>query len=140
MTEAVATLIAIAAIFAGVEVVYGFHHAYSIALGSISVMAMIIAGTFLWLWRRRETPLALGMSFSWAGAASLLGWWWLFHVLRGPVIMAESTVIFIFLSLYFVGAVQHFAVVRRSLGGGLLSLALPVLAAVALAALGTVML
>ena len=86
----------------------------------------MISLTFLWLWARKETPLALGMSFSWAGAASVMGWWWVFNVLSRPVAMAESELLFLFLAVYFVGAVLHFAAIMRSFDFCVPGYALPV--------------
>ena len=133
MKQALLLLLLIAAVFVIIDLSYGHQIAFSVAFGSISVMALMISVTFLWLWRRRETPLALGMSFSWAGAASVLGWWWLFHVLEQPQAMQTSSAMLVFLSLYFVGAVQHFIVMQRSLNGSVLIMAMPVLLAIGLA-------
>ena len=135
MKQALALLPLIAIAFVGIDRTLGFHVAYSIAFGTISIMALMISLTFFWLWRRRETPLALGMSFSWAGAASVLGWWWLFHVLHEPDIMRDSAYLFVFLALYFVGAVLHFTVMQRSMGVSTVIFALPTFVAIALAAL-----
>ncbi|MBT8474962.1 MAG: hypothetical protein HKO95_03255 [Rhodobacteraceae bacterium] len=134
MKQAVFLLILIAGTFVALDLTLGYQLAYSIAFGTISVMAMMISLTFFWLWMRRETPLALGMSFSWAGAASVLGWWWLFHVLHQPVIMRESAYLFAFLALYVVGAVLHFTVMHRSMGVSLALFAMPILGAIGIAA------
>lgn len=134
MKQALILLGLVAAGYAALHLGWGRELAYSVAFGAVSVMAAMIAGTFFWLWRRRQTPLALGMGFSWAGAASVLGWWWVFHVLGEPRTMRESAVLLVFLGLYTVGAVLHFAVMQRSLHLRVGVFALPVLAAVALAA------
>jgi len=84
---------------------------YLISYGAFSIMAAMISLTFLWLWASKDTPLALGMSYSWAGAASVMGWWWVFTVFGQPVQMEQSQVFFVFLSLYFVGAIMHFSVI-----------------------------
>ena len=84
---------------------------YQISYGAFSIMAAMISLTFLWLWASKQTPLALGMSYSWAGAASVMGWWWVFTVLGQPTQMDQSQVLFIFLSLYFVGAIMHFSII-----------------------------
>lgn len=99
----------------GVDILFGFDAAYSISYGAISLMAMAISVTFLWLWYRRATPLALGMSFSWAGASSVMGWWWLYSVLGAPGNMVENQMLLGFVSLYCVGAVLHFAVIQQSM-------------------------
>ncbi|MBT8456867.1 MAG: hypothetical protein KJO15_12275 [Alphaproteobacteria bacterium] len=134
MKQAVFLLVLIAGTFVALDLTLGYQLAYSIAFGTISVMAMMISLTFFWLWMRRETPLALGMSFSWAGAASVLGWWWLFHVLHQPVIMREGAYLFAFLALYVVGAVLHFTVMHRSMGVSLALFAMPILGAIGIAA------
>ncbi len=96
--------------------VLGYQAAYEIGYGALSFMAILIAMTFTWLWHARATPLALGMAFSWFGAASVMGWWWLYNVLDGPTVMVRNEMLFVFLSLYFVGAGLHFSVVQRSFG------------------------
>lgn len=132
MRQAFVLLGVVAGVFAVIDAVFGHHIAIVVAFGSISVMALMIAVTFFWLWRRRETPLALGMSFSWAGAASVLGWWWLFHVLDQPDSMRNGSIIFLFLALYFVGAIQHFRVMQRSMNLGAHALLFPVALAISI--------
>lgn len=134
MKQALALLVSVAAAFVGIDRAVGHHAALSIAFGSISVMAVMIAFTFLWLWKVRATPLALGMSFSWAGAACVIGWWWVFHILHQPAAMADSIVLNFFLALYFVGAMLHFAVMRRSMGVSGTAFFAPVALGIALAA------
>ncbi|MEL6517961.1 MAG: hypothetical protein AAFQ39_09605 [Pseudomonadota bacterium] len=137
MKRACALFAVITAAFLLVHSALGFQMAYSIAYGMISVMALMISFTFLWLWRRRETPLALGMAFSWAGAASVLGWWWLYDVLERPEIMRSNAILFGFLALYFTGAVLHFVVMQRSMGVPATRFAWPVLFAMCLATILT---
>lgn len=133
MKRACALLAVITTVFLGINTVMGFQMAYSIAYGMISVMAMMISFTFFWLWRRRETPLALGMAFSWAGASSVLGWWWLYDVLERPAMMRSNAILFVFLALYFTGAVLHFVVMQRSMGVPVGRFAWPVLMVMCLA-------
>ncbi|MEL6644605.1 MAG: hypothetical protein AAFQ79_11775 [Pseudomonadota bacterium] len=133
MKRAVALFASITAAFLVIDAAFGFQMAYSVAYGAISMMAAMIAATFLWLWMRQETPLALGMAFSWAGAASVLGWWWLYDVLERPQIMRTSAVLFVFLALYFTGAVLHFIVMKRSMGLPYVVFVWPVCLAVSLA-------
>lgn len=134
MTRAVSFFAAITAVLLMVDARLGFQMAYSVAYGAISIMAAMIALTFLWLWLRRETPLALGMAFSWAGAASVLGWWWLYDVLEKPAFMRTSAVLFVFLALYVTGAVLHFMVMKRSMGLPYAAFAWPVFLAIGLSA------
>jgi hypothetical protein len=54
----------------------GYEAAYEISYGAFTLMAAMVSLTFLWVWMQRATPLAVGMSFGWAGAASVMGWWW----------------------------------------------------------------
>lgn len=112
--------------------VFGYATAYRVGYGALTLMAALIAATFLWLWRKRATPLALGMAFGWAGAASVLGWWLTYDLMDRPDWMAESPELFVFLAMYFVGAILHFEVIGRSLGLRRPLVAVPVLAAVLL--------
>ncbi|MEL7105496.1 MAG: hypothetical protein AAGM21_06230 [Pseudomonadota bacterium] len=98
-----------------VDVVFGFGAAYAISYGAISLMGLMISGTFFWLWYKRATPLALGMSFSWAGASTVMGWWWLYRVFERPEAMEDNAALLGFVSLYCVGAILHFGVIQSSL-------------------------
>ena len=108
----------------------GWQVTYQVGYGAFCLMAAMISLTFLWLWARRATPLALGMSFGWAGAASVIGWWWIYNLLDRPGQMAENQALFLALSLYFVGAILHFAVIQRSLGLNRMAFLVPVLGAI----------
>ena len=79
-------------------------------------MAAMISLTFLLLWAKRATPLAMGMAFGWAGASSVMGWWWLYNLLGEPSAMKSNPILLMFLSVYFSGAVMHFMVIERSFG------------------------
>lgn len=94
----------------------GYHVAYEISYGAFTLMAAMVSLTFLWLWMQRATPLAVGMAFSWAGAACVMGWWWVFNVMERPLPMADNVILLLLLSVYYVGAMLHFAVIGRSLG------------------------
>ena len=98
------------------DAIFGYHAVYQVGYGAFSCLAAVIALTFLWLWFKRSTPLALGMAFSWIGAASVMAWWWLFNLLGQPAAMIDNSVLFLFLSVYFVGAIQHLEVIGRSFG------------------------
>jgi hypothetical protein len=100
-----------------------------IGYGAICVMALLISGTFLWLWQVRATPLALGMSFSWAGLGLTLGWWWAMQIRQSSTWGLEAAILFLFLSLLMSGAVLHFAVIQGSFGYHGLSFLVPVLGA-----------
>ena len=76
----------------------------------------MVSLTFLWLWARRATPLAMGMFFGWAGAAAIMGWWWSYNLFGHPDRMADNPALFILLSIYFVGAILHFKVIATSFG------------------------
>ena len=117
MIQAITMFLIIATGFLTGASVFGHEAVYRLAYGALTLMAAMISLTFLWLWARRATPLALGMSCSWAGAASVLGWWWVFRLLDQPRAMLENQALFLFLSLYFAGALLHFAVIQRSFGG-----------------------
>ena len=66
------------------------------------------------MWVRRSTPLALGMAFGWAGAASVMAWWWLYNHLGQPDLLKENRLLFVFLSVYFVGAILHLELIGKS--------------------------
>lgn len=106
-------------VFAGIDLILGHAVFHTIAFGSISVMAAMISATFLWLWVRRETPLALGMSFSWAGTASVLGWWWVHESTGSPNVAIANALLLVFAALHFVGAILHFAVIQRTIPLGM---------------------
>jgi len=124
----------VAAGFTGLDIAFGYEAAYAISYGAIALMAVAISLTFLWLYVQRTTPLALGMSFSWAGAASVMGWWWLYNAFDRPGAMDESGVLFLFVALYFVGAIMHFAVILKSLDLPRPLFVLPILASLLLSA------
>ena len=115
--------------------VAGWAAAYAVAYGALVLMAAAISGTFLWLWAARATPLAIGMAFSWAGTASVLGWWWLHRMADRPSAMDENALLFACVALSLVGAMLHFQVIGRSMGLPRGAFVLPVAAAVALSAL-----
>ena len=98
------------------EKAFGYWPVYQVSYGAFALVAAIISGTFFWLWVRRSTPLALGMAFGWAGAASVMAWWWLFNLFDRPEAMVGNSLLFLFLSIYFVGAVLHLDVIGRSFG------------------------
>lgn len=93
----------------------GYETTYQIAYGAITIMGLLIAGTFVWLWVMRATPLALGMVFSWSGGALVMAWWWVHHLLGRPEVMHESPVLFVFLAFYITGAILHFVVIQGTL-------------------------
>jgi len=80
--------------------------ARAIWLLALALMALCLSVTFMWLWQRRATPLALGMSASWAGIGGvLLGAPSLNGLLAIPVLTMLTT-----------GAVLHFIVIQGSFG------------------------
>jgi hypothetical protein len=87
-----------------------------IVYGAIALMALMIAATFLWLWFERATPLALGMAYSWAGAALFAGWWWVYTLSGGAPWAYLPQGSFLIQGLSLVGALLHFAVIHRSFG------------------------
>lgn len=127
-------LAVVVALFWAVFAAMGYEATYQLAYGAFTLMAAMISLTFLWLWAVRATPLALGMSFSWAGAASVVGWWWVYNLLSQPAIMRENEVLFVFLSFYFVGAILHFAVIERSFRRDGALFVIPVLISLAVSA------
>lgn len=114
MTRPILLLCLLSAAFLMIHGAFGFETAYLVGYGSFALMAALISATFLWLWFRRATPLALGMAFGWAGAASVIGWWWVYRLTGRAVWMEENPLLFACLSLYFVGALLHLQVIGRS--------------------------
>lgn len=119
---------------------FGYTTVYLVAYGSFSLMAAFMAATFFWLWARRATPLALGMAFSWAGAASVMGWWWLINMAEIPTWVLKNPVLLDFLAIYFVGVVLHFQVIGRSFGLPTQAALYPVIAAVIISATSVILL
>lgn len=126
MKQAFGLFCVISGALIAIDLTFGFRTAYSISYGAISLMGLAISGTFLWLWYKRTTPLALGMSFSWAGASTVMGWWWLFAALERPASMFQNEVLLAFVSLYCVGAILHFSVIQSTLQLPRSAYALPV--------------
>lgn len=87
-----------------------------LAYGALALMAGLIALTFFWLWLERATPLALGMSVSWAGSGLIMGWW----ALQREVLLAlgpgEAAGLTLLLALLITGAVLHFSVIQSTFG------------------------
>lgn len=106
-----------------------------LGFGAVAVMAAMISATFLWLWQVRATPLALGMSFSWAGSALIMGAWWVAQIAGAPVLL-QAQMMVVFLSFLATGAVLHFSVIQVSFDLHGASFLVPVGAAVLAAALG----
>ncbi|GKY87516.1 hypothetical protein [Sinisalibacter aestuarii] len=104
-----------------------------IAYGAIALMALMIAGTFLWLWRERATPLALGMAWAWLGAGVLAGWWWRASLIGQGA--APEAGLHLVLAISLTGALLHFAVIQRSFGRHGASFLWPVALALALSGL-----
>lgn len=126
----VMTLYGLVSAAAGLAVAaLGLEQALLLAYGAISLMALMISATFLWLWQVRATPLALGMSLSWAGSGLTIGWWWATQIAQSPVWGMEAALLFLFLCLLIAGAVLHFSVIQGSFGLSGLSFLWPVLGA-----------
>jgi hypothetical protein len=109
--------------------------AAQLAYGGLTLLAAGIGATFLWLWRERATPLALGMAFSWAGTASITAWWGWARGLGAADWMRGHPALFVCLALYMTGAILHFAVIGRSLDNTARAALLVGTAAAALASL-----
>ena len=116
MMQPLILLAVISAAFIGANQTLGYRVSFDIGYGAFTLMAAMISLTFLWLWARRATPLAMGMAFGWAGAASVMGWWWMYNLLRKPAVMIDSPLMFLLLSVYFVGAILHFQVIWQTFG------------------------
>ena len=134
MKQAFMLLVVLIALFVLGERAWGYRAVVEVAYGAITLMAGMIAATFLWLFVVRATPLALGMAYSWAGAGCVMGWWWVYNLAGQPEWLAQSPVLVAFLPFYFVGAVLHFAVIHRSFGLHGLAFLVPVALAVGVSA------
>ncbi|MCA0044575.1 hypothetical protein [Celeribacter litoreus] len=110
-------------------VLLGPRPALLLMLGAIALMALMISGTFFWLWRVRATPLALGMSLSWAGSGLTLGWLWGVQSAEAATRSGDLAALFAFLSLLMAGAVLHFSVIQGTFGFSGLRFLWPVLGA-----------
>lgn len=137
MKQAILLLALVIGLLEGGKVFVGQAVLLPSVFGAIAMMALMISGTFLWLWGERATPLALGMSFSWLGAGLFAGWWWLHDLLGRPNWVYRDDAALGVLGLCVVGAILHFAVIHRSFGRHGASFLWPVLTALALSA-GTV--
>lgn len=97
--------------------------ALELAFGTLAALAAMISATFLWLWRERATPLALGMSFSWAGTALILGQlWWIEVNMPGLIPQMPLS----FLAFLMTGCILHLAAIDASFGRGGRRVLLPV--------------
>ena len=94
----------------------GYAPVYQLSFGTFAIMAMAIGITFFWLYRRRSTPLALGMALSWAGSAGVIGWWYVMALLGRPDGMVGNSLLFVFLATHITGALMHFRVIGSTLG------------------------
>lgn len=132
MTKPVLLWGALVAAFHMGDYLFGYQVIYKIGYGAFSLLALVIAGTFLWLWVQRSTPLALGMAFGWGGAAGVMAWWWVFNVLSRPEWMQDNPFLFVFLSFSLVGAILHLDVIGRSFALSRLATFAPILAVTAI--------
>ena len=107
MRQALWLLGAVAVAVAAAVAAMGQAATAAMGYAAVAAMAAMIAGTFLWLWWVRATPLALGMALSWAGVAVVA-----FHLAGG----APDALPHVALPLLAAGATLHFAVMRRSMG------------------------
>ena len=121
------------------QILFGVETIRLVVYGAIAMMALMIAGTFLWLWVERATPLALGMVLSWTGGGVFAGWWWISELSGGAgwTEVPHGTVAV--QALYLVGASLHFAVIQRSFGHHGVRFLVPIVGALCLAAAMTVL-
>ncbi|NDR56511.1 hypothetical protein [Aliiruegeria sabulilitoris] len=94
----------------------GYVGTAEILFGALTIMALMISAIFLWLWGMRMSPLSLGMAFSWAGSAMVMGWGWLSAQLGRPAWMNENELLLLLMGLLMTGAVLHFEVLETSFG------------------------
>ncbi len=113
----------------------GYLDTSEILYGAMTIMALMISAIFLWLWGMRMSPLSLGMAFSWAGSAMVMGWWWLSAQLGRPAWMSENEILLLVMGLMMTGAVLHFEVLETSFGYRRGAFLAPVAGALALSTL-----
>jgi hypothetical protein len=123
------TLLALA--WAGARSI-GYEAMILVGYGAVAVMALLISLTFLWLWHLRATPLALGMSLSWAGSGLTIGLWWILEISQNYWWSGQAIMVFLALSLLMSGAILHFAVIQGSFGLHGLSFVWPAVGALGL--------
>ena len=122
MTRALGLLALTFVTFALVARPFGLTAAQDIARAAIVLLGLTLSGTFLWLWREKATPLALAMTFSWAGASALLGWWVVYDLWAAPAWMAAHPVLLAILGVYLTGTLLHLQAVRAAFGLGQVAL------------------
>ncbi len=135
MRESLVLQVAVFAVLFAVQLWLGPRTAQALGFCLVATMAAMIAATFLWLWRQRATPLALGMAFSWFGTATILTWLWIERMVGRPPWMADTAIVLVCLAFYITGAVHHFAVIRRSMGASSVIFVLPLIVVGSVAAL-----
>ncbi|WOI57183.1 hypothetical protein [Palleronia sp. LCG004] len=114
MTQAIGLTVFLLATLGLAQAQIGHPLTYRVASGAIIGMSIVIATTFLWLWRVRLTPLALGMAFSWAGGALVMVWWWKIADKTGTPTALDAAALLLAVATYTTGAILHFAVITRS--------------------------
>ncbi len=115
MSRSILLILSVYMVLSTINRTLGFDAAYDLGYGAISLVAIVISVTFAWLWRVRATPMAMGMSLSWAGCHGLVGSWWVYNQLgREPQSPFEHGLLFAFISLYVAGAVLHLSVISKA--------------------------
>ena len=115
MSRSVLLILGVYVTLSSIDRTLGFNAAHDIAYAVISLLAIVIAVVFAWLWRVRATPMAMGMALSWAGCHGFVGYWWVYDQLgREPATYLEHDVLFVFIALYFSGAVLHLSVISKA--------------------------
>ncbi len=122
MTRALGLLALILLALALLARPFGLVTAQDVARAALAAMAATLSGTFLWLWREKATPLALAMTFSWAGASALMGWRVMQDVLGQPAWMLENPLLLGVLGVYLTGTLLHVEAIRRAFGLGQVAL------------------
>lgn len=93
-----------------------YRTAVGIGFAATTLISATNCGTFLWLWYVRATPLALGMSLSWAGQAALSVWWLLTGMPGKTSWLERDPSVFLILSVFMVGGGLHIVVIQNSTG------------------------
>lgn len=120
MTRAMALLGAIVTLLSALAARLGMGVAQDVARVALVLLGGGIAAIFLWLWHERATPLALAMTFSWAGATAAMGWWLATDLAAGARV--AQPVLLGFLAVYLTGTLLHLQAIRDAFGLGRVAL------------------
>ena len=94
---------------------FGNGPVYLIAYGTVCIWAAHISLTFAYAYFKNRDNLALAMAVSWAGTATVQGWWWVFNLFGNPGWMIGHWGLYVGIALYMAGQYHHFRTFRMTL-------------------------